>query len=228
MAHVMVWRQEGVVMQSRSEQDGLACLQDTDLHILSVGISTAGRAEIAMAQQNPLRHIVATTLDASGAATTREQIARAGLTDRITVKLEDISADALPYEAERFDFVYARLVLHYLSAQALEAALDSIHKIIKKEGRLFVVVRSTDSEEIHKSTNIVTDEETQLTTYINPEGVAATRYFHTQQSISDALRRHGFTIDRIIQFDEDLSTSFDRKNGVWHPNNLIEVIAHKP
>lgn len=214
-------------MQSRSESDGLACLQDTDLHILSVGISTAGRAEIAMAQQNPLRHIVATTLDASGAATTREQIARAGLTDRITVKLEDISADALPYEAERFDFVYARLVLHYLSAQALEAALGNIHKIIKKEGRLFVVVRSTDSEEITMSPDVSFDNETQLTTYTDPNGVPATRYFHTPDSITDALGRAAFAVDHITQFDEDLSTAFDRLNGVWSPNNLIEVIASK-
>ncbi len=228
MAHVMVWRQEGVVMQSRSEQDGLACLQDTDLHILSVGISTAGRAEIAMAQQNPKRHIVATTLDASGAMSTREQIATAGLSDRITVKIEDISAETLPYDAETFDFVYARLVLHYLSAQALEVALGNIHKITKKGGRTFVVVRSTDSEEIQMSPNVLFDEETQLTSYIDANGATAVRYFHTQKSISDALRRHGFTIDRIIQFDEELSTSFDRKNGIWSPNTLIEVIAHRP
>lgn len=214
-------------MQSRSEQDGLACLQGTDLNVLSIGISTAGQAEIAMAQQNPQRHIVATTLDASGAAHTQKQIAEAGLADRITVKLEDISAERLPYDAESFDFVYARLVLHYLSAQALEVALGNIHKITKKGGRAFVVVRSTDSEEIQMSPNVSFDEETQLTTYTDPNGAIATRYFHTQQSITNALGRAAFAIDHITQFDEDLSTSFDRKNGIWTPNNLIEVIVHK-
>jgi cyclopropane fatty-acyl-phospholipid synthase-like methyltransferase len=214
-------------MQSRSEQDGLGCLQDTDLRILSVGISTAGRAEILMAQQNSNRHIVATTLDAHGAASTREQIAAAGLSDRITVKLEDISAEPVPYDADAFDFVYARLVLHYLSAQALEVALSNIQTILKKGGMLFVVVRSTESEEIQMKADVVIDENTQLTTYTNSEGVPATRYFHTQHSISSALERHGFVIERISQFDEDLSTSFDRNNGIWNPNNLIELIAYK-
>ncbi|MGB4800361.1 MAG: hypothetical protein WBP03_02490 [Candidatus Saccharimonadales bacterium] len=76
---------------SISEDRGLALLTADDRKILSVGISTAGTAEILMARMHYGRSVVATTLDAAGAAQTRCTVADAGLTDQIEVKLEDVA-----------------------------------------------------------------------------------------------------------------------------------------
>lgn len=76
---------------SISEDRGLALLTADDRKILSVGISTAGTAEILMARMLYGRSVVATTLDAAGAAQTRCAVADAGLTDQIEVKLEDVA-----------------------------------------------------------------------------------------------------------------------------------------
>ena len=48
---------------SISEEHGLAYMSDADLVVYSVGISTAGAAEIKMAKSNAKRKIIATTLD---------------------------------------------------------------------------------------------------------------------------------------------------------------------
>lgn len=46
--------------QSISENNGIATLNDSDLEIYSVGISTGGIAEIRMAELNPQRRVIAT------------------------------------------------------------------------------------------------------------------------------------------------------------------------
>lgn len=214
-------------MVSRSENDGLAAITENDLLVLSIGISTGGAAEIRMLRSNPKRHIIATTLDEDGIESVREKVRRMGLSNHIELRLEDISAENLAYEDEMFDFVYARLVLHYLSAQKLETALGSLHRIIKPGGKLFVVVRSTDSPELQESPHVSYDETTCLTTYQSPSGTFATRYFHTVESISAALETNGFRLEAISKFDEKLSPDFERNSGIWVLNNVIEVLAKK-
>ncbi len=54
------------IKASPSEDNGIAVLTDNDLEVLSVGISTGGVAEIRMAEKNPKRHVVATTIDEEG------------------------------------------------------------------------------------------------------------------------------------------------------------------
>lgn len=50
---------------SISEEHGINLIESKDKNILSIGISTAGFAEIEMARKNPNSHIIATTIDAS-------------------------------------------------------------------------------------------------------------------------------------------------------------------
>lgn len=214
-------------IQSISEKHGLALIHSDTENIYSVGISTAGDAEIKMTQLSPNCHVIATTVDQSGADHTRKLITAAGLADRIDVRLEDI-AGSIPYADSVFDFAYVRLVLHYLSRQALQAALRNFFRVLKHGGTIFVVVRSNGSNEA-KQTDNAYDAETCLTTYtVATKKGRATRYFHTQESIVNALVDAGFLIDKTRQYDELLSSSFDRQNGEWIVNNLIEIIAHKP
>lgn len=212
-------------MYSQSEQDGLDALLDSDVRVLSVGISTGGEAESKMLESSPQRHVTATTLDQEGIEHIKASIAT-NLADRLSLRLENIADPELQYADNSFDYVYARLVLHYLSAGDLDVALTSIHRILKKNGRLFVVVRSTDSPELKDGT-LSYDEVTRLTTYKAPSGRIAVRYFHTVDSISDALEGNGFTIDSVKVFDEDLSPGFVRDGTIRITNNLIEVLASK-
>ncbi len=211
---------------SKSERDGLAALLDSDMEILSVGISTGGEAEIKMAKYDPRRRITATTLDSEGAEQVRAKLRGLGLDDRVTVSVEDVAAAEPAHKDESFDFIYARLVLHYLNAQQLEVAVTNLYRMLKQGGRLFVVVRSVRCEEARRPDNVF-DPQTQMTTYLSALGQQESRYFHTQESISGVLERHGFTIDTITQFDEQLSPSFNRDDGVWVANDLIELIAEK-
>lgn len=51
---------------SISEKHGISLIKKKDKNILSIGISTAGSAEIEMARKNPNSNIIATTIDAKG------------------------------------------------------------------------------------------------------------------------------------------------------------------
>lgn len=211
--------------ESRSENDGLNALKNTDLKVLSIGISTAGEAEIKMVKDQPGRSVVATTLDQNGLEYVREKIKAAGYDSQIEARFEDIAKEDLPYENETFNFIYARLVLHYLTAQQLHTALSSMYRILKNDGRVFIVVRSVESQELHDGV-IGYDSNTHITTYTTAFGARAERYFHTVTSISGAVEEAGFHINSVDVFDEDLSVDFNRE-GEAVSNNLIELVARK-
>lgn len=213
------------MQHSTSEKNGLAILSERDQTIYSVGISTAGLAEIHMATASPKRHIIATTIDKEGADFAQTRIRESGLSERIEVKLEDIKAP-LPYGDEHFDFVYARLVLHYLSKTDLTCALKELHRIVKKGGKIFVVVRSKDCLEAQSKTSSF-DPESGMTTYISESGHSLSRFFHDKDSIQTFLSAAGFHINHIKTYNEQLCIDFHRTKPSKQPDALIEVLASK-
>lgn len=148
---------------SESEKHGIDLIREKDINILSVGISTAGSAEIEMTKKNPSSHIVATTIDEEGLEFTRNIIEQYGLESRIELKIEGVSTK-LPYSDEHFDFIYARLVLHYLDNQRLKQTLKEIKRILKKDGLFYIVVRSRNEWEA-KLEGTTYDETTGITRY---------------------------------------------------------------
>lgn len=198
------------------------------LSVYSVGISTAGTAEIHMAQANAERHVVASTVDGRGVVDTQKIVEQHGLRDRIEVKFEDVSKK-LPYADNAFDYEYARLVLHYLTKRQLARALAELHRTLKPGGLLFIVVRSTENVDVSRA--ISYDERTGLTTYIARPGTALAetrkRFFHTPESISRYVKEAGFTIARSEQYDERLYHDYGRTVLSEHFDNLIEIIAAK-
>lgn len=127
---------------SISEEHGINLIESEDKNILSIGISTAGSAEIEMARKNPNSYIIATTIDNKGLEFTKSIIIQEGLQDRIELKIEDISKK-LPYNDNYFDFIYARLVLHYLDNKQLEKSLSEIYRVMKYDSKFFIVVCNT-------------------------------------------------------------------------------------
>lgn len=215
---------------SPSEERGLSLLQDSDLLIFSPGISTAGFAEIRMARQVPNRKVIATTIDQKGLDFARGIIENVGLDTQIETRLEDLREPS-DYAANSIDFIYSRLVLHYLSAQELNSVLSNFYKMLKPGGRVFIVVRSVDNIPIDPDVDF--DPETKLTTipHKNPDGSTRhveTRYFHTLDSIQSHLELAGFKISDISESKEQLYKDFMRVEPAPRKDFLIEVVVHKP
>lgn len=218
---------------SPSEKHGLSLLTDQDLIVFSPGISTGGVAEIKMALAYPNRKIIATSIDEKGITDVGQTVKTAGLDGQIEVKVEDVSKPN-SYPDNYFDFIYARLLLHYLPKDRLRLALEGLNRVLKpKTGRMFVVVRSTDDSDI-KISGSVYDPTTCLTSYpfINERGEVETdkvirRYFHTQDSITRHLKETGFKIDEVTQHDEKLYLDFSRTKLSSQMANVIDVVAKK-
>jgi SAM-dependent methyltransferase len=214
------------MISSISEQNGIDRLRPQDLKIYSVGISTAGSAEIRMAEEHPNRQVVATTLDRHGAVLAKKEVAARGLEKQIEVKIEDV-ARPLPYPDGYFDFIYARLVLHYLDRARLVNALSELQRVLGRRGQLFVLVRSDACQEAN-SAEATLDQDTGLTSCISPSsGERYQRYFHSEESIRTYLVEAGFEIASCRSYEEQLCVDFHRLQPSNQIDTLIEVCATK-
>ena len=226
------YKEEERFKPSKSEENGINLITANDLNILSIGISTAGSAEIKMAEKNHNSHIIATTIDKEGLNYTKNIIEQYGLSDRIETKLEDVS-EKMPYNDEFFDFIYARLVLHYLDNENLRKALKEIKRVMKKHGRLYIVVRSRDEWEA-KLEGATYDENTGITKYPQYDTLGTDkveylyRRLHTVDSLSSFLVAEGFDIKYIKEYKEQSYKDYKRTEKVKYPNSLIECLCEKP
>lgn len=226
------YKEKEIFKPSTSEEHGINLITEKDLNILSIGISTAGSAEIKMAEKNHNSHIIATTIDKEGLNYTKNIIEQYGLSDRIETKLEDVS-EKMPYNDEFFDFVYARLVLHYLDNENLTNALKEIKRVMKKHGRLYIVVRSRDEWEA-KLEGASYDENTGITKYPKYDTLGTDnveylyRRLHTVDSLSSFLVAEGFDIKYIKEYKEQSYKDYKRTEKVKYPNSLIECLCEKP
>jgi cyclopropane fatty-acyl-phospholipid synthase-like methyltransferase len=210
--------------ESISERNGINFLSKTDHLIYSIGISTGGQAEMRMAQKNPKRRIVATTIDREGAEFAKKRISNEGFSDQIEVKIEDVT-QPLSYLDGHFDSIYARLVLHYLPIDKLTLSLSEVYRILRKRGKIFIVVRSVECPEA-RTVEAKYDPSTRLTTY-SSAGQEYSRYFHSRESIAKHLSSAGFATRHIDAYQEQLCVDFQRTKPSGQIDHLIEVIAEK-
>lgn len=220
------------IAASPSENHGVEALCCTDLEVLSVGVSTGGIAEMRMALDDPDRHITATTIDASGLEFARKLIEESELSYQIDTLLQDVAEPLGDYLDNSFDFIYARLVLHYLPKKDLVNALGELYRVVKPGGRLFVVVRSTESHDVRRP-SAVTDLETMLTTYTFTDpstGKTKTfrRFFHDEESIQGYCEGAGFRTDYVERYPEQIYVDFMREQLASEPDEVIELMATKP
>jgi len=219
------------MISSKSEDNGIALLEDSDLNVYSIGVSTAGVAEIRMVENNPKRSVIATSIDKEGLETSRKLIDERGLQSLIELKIEDISK-TLPYKDNYFDFVYARLVLHYLDKNQQHQALNEIYRVLKKGSKLFIVVRSDNCSDAINNTNDK-DEMTGMTTspVLSPElrikEKFRRRYFHSPESLRFFVENSGFNVANCSVYDERLAGDFARKLISREDDELIEMVCVK-
>ncbi len=219
------------MISSKSEDNGLALLTDADLNIYSIGVSTAGVAEIRMVEQNPNCKVIATSIDVEGLETTKKLIEEKGYSNRIALKLEDISKP-LPYEDNYFDYVYARLVLHYLDKHQQTKALREIHRVLKQGSMLFIVVRSTNNSDALNNLDSK-DPQTGITTFpvrtpeLRQKEKFRRRYFHTPNTLREFIESAGFLIVEEKVYMERLAGDFERRIISDEDDELIEMVCVK-
>ncbi len=61
----------------------------------------------------------------------------------------------LNFSSDSFDIIYAHLALHYFSKTTTEKVFKSLQKITKKNGSLFIKVKSVDDPELGKGKKLV-------------------------------------------------------------------------
>ncbi len=217
---------------SLSEEHGLALLRPSDKLIFSPGISTAGFAEVRMALAAPDRKVIATTIDRKGLTFTDDLIAKLGLGSQIETKFENL-LDPWSYAPGSFDFIFSRLVLHYLPADDLDTVLHNFAASLKSGGMLFVVVQSTKNVD-PSDPNFRYDPITHLSSVskFSKDGRLLSvdkRYFHTDESIQEHLRLAGFSVTSIQDYDEQLYHDYARTDEAIgnKASHLIEVVAVK-
>lgn len=222
---------ERIFKSSKSEKRALKLLNKDMINILSIGISTGGSAEINIARKCPIAQIIATTIDEKGLNFSNDKLKQYEEAKRIKTKIEDVSKK-MPYDNDYFDFIYARLVLHYLNKQQLGNALSEIHRVLKPNGRLFIVARNNREWELTKPEFIISyDEKTNMTTYYEQwkKEVVRTRQFLSKEQLQEVLVKHGFKIESVKEYREYLYTDYERtnKNKSSKPNFLTEVVSTK-
>lgn len=216
---------------SLSEKKGLSLLKDTDMLVFCPGISTGGFAEIKMALENKKRQIIATTIDTKGIEETKKIIKQTKLSDRIHARIEDITRP-IPYDDNSFDFIYARLILHYLTKQELDRTLKELYRILKPAGRIFIVVRSKKDWEANLPDSLYNDDTCMLLYPILDSNMKYTqkkisRYFHTPHTISSHLKSAGFNIKYTKEYKEQIFYDYMRTRPLPKLSSIIELLADK-
>lgn len=205
-------------MLVKSEQEGIDEINSGNV-VYSIGISSFGNAELAMAKKGA--SVIATTIDEKGLEDTLNKINGA-----FECKLEDVR-EKLTYPDDHFDFIYARLVLHYLSKQELESTLNELKRVLKNEGKLYVVVRSEKEWELNQP-GVTHDENTDFTSYpldFKGEKLTRTRRFYTIDKLKDSFCEFACVWAR--EFEERLYHDFQRSIPVEKPNQLISGLFVK-
>lgn len=107
----------------------------------------------------------------------------------------------------------------------MTSALRELYRVLRTEGKIFIVVRSVDCVEASDKTAKFNDL-TGLTSY-SSGGKSYSRFFHSQESIKEHLSLAGFTIEHVDAYREQLCIDFHRTQLSNRVDSLIEVLAIK-
>lgn len=212
-------------MESISEDRGLALLTIDDLNVLSLGISTAGIAEIRMAEQHPKRHIIATTIDEKGILFTKGIIEQHGISDeQIELKNENVTKP-MPYDDNSFDFIYSRLCLHYVDDNDMKSALKEIKRVLKPNKKIFIALQSLES--LKKLKDPIFIKETGMTRYVR--GIDEVRYrrFYSQDDFREVVKDSGLKIISMCEYMELTCSDYERQKPSSKPSGILEIVLTK-
>lgn len=119
--------------------------------------------------------------------------------------------NALPFEDESFDVVYAHLSLHYFDKETTQRIFAEIRRVLRKGGVFAFFVNSVHDPEYNTGTKLESD-------YFQIDKTAK-RYFSEQTAREFA---HSFDVQLVDELGE---TYKDAAKGV---HNLVRFIGTKP
>ncbi len=131
------------------------------------------------------------------------------LENKITLQNIDIS-QPLPFSDQSFDIVYAHLSIHYFPQSVTEKIVKEMHRVLKTDGVVAILVNTTEDPEYSKGSKIEED-------FFLVEGISK-RYFSVE-----SLKEY-VSAFKIIVLDNSGETYKDAKKGV---HGLIRFVGRK-
>ncbi len=127
---------------------------------------------------------------------------------RLSFKVMDMSKTPLPFKNNSFDCVYARLSLHYFLDKVTQNIIKEIYRILKQDGLLLFICKSTEDLSYGKGSKIEKDVY-ELNGHI--------RHFFSEEYAKDLLK-NGF---KILLLKSGQGVFYGEKSG------YIKVVARK-
>lgn len=107
--------------------------------ILSLGTGY-GYDEIYFAKQG--YKVIATDFSEIAVKHINRKASEAGLTDKLIAELQDMS-EPFNFKGESFDVVYSHFSLYYFDDEERGKIIKEIQRVLKRDGKIFIAVRST-------------------------------------------------------------------------------------
>lgn len=146
---------------------------------LDVGTGTA-QIPLELCRQSPTAHVLAVDVSASMLAVARQNVERAGLTDR--VRLEQVDAKRLPYDDGRFVAVMSNSIVHHIPSPS--HALAEMWRVAAPGALVFV-------RDLFRP-----DDKATLDRLVDTYAAGANR--HQRQMLADSLHA-ALTVDEVRQ-----------------------------
>lgn len=213
---------KGIFKYSPTEQHAIDFLEGLSFDtIKSIGISTAGYFEGYWAERG--KKVIATTLDRKGMEYTKKLLKEV---KNLTFKIEDVTQNMLE-ENCTYDVVYSRLCLHYISDIELKKALAECYRVLKKEGHILVIVKSSN-DWTAKTEGVYYEPKTGYTYTPSIKRYSKiSRRLHSIQSITEALSTAGFKVQYSNELAETIYEDYERTVIEVPDATLIEVYGTK-
>lgn len=173
--------------------EDLAARGPIEGRVLDVGTGTA-RIPIELCALAPRATVVAIDLAEHMLSLARENVARAGLSSRVTVAKAD--AKALPYRDGEFAAAVSNSIIHHIPEPS--GVLAEMWRVTAPGGLLFV-------RDLHRpASEAEVDRLVEMYGGRRPEGAEARRAFDHQRALFRASLFAALTIDEVVAMAEPL------------------------
>jgi ubiquinone/menaquinone biosynthesis C-methylase UbiE len=107
--------------------------------------------------------------------------------------LEQDNSQKLPFEDNSFDIVYARLSLHYFTDKTTRAIFEEIKRVLRPNGKLYFMCKSTD-DPIHGKGKEIEADMFELDDHV--------RHFFSRKYVLSLLDNTGWSIESLTEGKE--------------------------
>jgi len=120
--------------------------------------------------------------------------------------IEIATIDKLPYKDNYFDGIISYGVLYYCTSNMIAKSVDEIYRVLKKDGKAIIVVRSINDyrfgqgKEIEKNTFIINELDSNKNSYNENDMLM---HFFEEEELKNLFKKFSnIKIDRIIETHE--------------------------